>query len=139
MYWIMRDRERERESFHPLFYQRLQRPSKTSSSPSPSQDHPLCCEKTQQLSLDLPFPTCRPPCHCETQPEEATFPLLSPCLPPPLTFVSLYRFIRARAGNLQGPYCFSKDSLLGPEQGTCKDPIVFERILYLFIFFLRTK
>ena len=31
---------------------------------------------------------------------------------------------------LQGPYCFWKDSVLGPEQGTCKDPIVFERILY---------
>ena len=32
---------------------------------------------------------------------------------------------RAQAGNLQGPYCFSNDSLLGPEQGTCKDPIFF--------------
>ena len=60
---------------------------------------------------------------------------------PRCTFATLNNaliVIRARAGNLQGPYCFSKDSLfLGPGQGTCKDPIVFKMILYssLFIYF----
>ena len=42
-----------------------QRPSKTSSSPSASQDCPPCCEETKQLSLDLPQLTCPPPHHCE--------------------------------------------------------------------------
>ena len=54
--------------FQPLFYWRLQRPSKT-SCPSPPQDNPPCCEETQQLSLDLPLPKWPPPRHCETQPE----------------------------------------------------------------------
>ena len=57
------------------------------------------------------------------------------------------RIIRARAGNLQGPCCFSNDYqgpsrsplvrsllffkwlLLEPKQGTCKDPIVFQMIV----------
>ena len=39
-------------------------------------------------------------------------------------------FIRARAGfDLQGPYCFSKDYLLGPKQGACEVPIVFQMII----------
>ena len=38
--------------------------------------------------------------------------------------------IRARAGNLQGPYCFSNDYLLGPEQvSTCEVPVVFQMII----------
>ena len=51
-----------------------------------------------------------------------------------LYFKWFFIFFRARAGKLQGPYCISNDSLffLGPEQGTCKDPIVFQIILYLF-------
>ena len=31
-------------------------------------------------------------------------------------------------------YFISLVSLLGPEQGTCKDPIFFEAIIYLFIY-----
>ena len=60
-------------------------PSKTSYSPSPPQDDPPCCEETQQVSLDLPLPIRPPPHHCETQPKEASFPLLSPCPPFPFT------------------------------------------------------
>ena len=67
------------QSFHPLFFKKLQRTSKTSSSTSPCKDHPLHCVETHQLSLDLPLPTRPPPHHCETQTKEATFPLLSPC------------------------------------------------------------
>ena len=48
----------------PSFHKKLQRPSKTSSSLSPPQDHPLCYEETQ----DLPLPTRPPPHYCETQP-----------------------------------------------------------------------
>ena len=52
-----------------------------------------------------------------------------------LFFFFKWLFIRARGGNLQGPCCFSNYSVLGPEQGTCKVPIVFQIILiYLFFF-----
>ena len=47
--------------------------------------------------------------------------------------IVIVKIFRAQVGNLQGPYCFSKDSLLGPEQGTYKDPIVFQ----IFFFFFR--
>ena len=38
--------------------------------------------------------------------------------------------IRARAGlDRRRPYCFSKDYLLGPEQGSCEVPIIFKWLL----------